>query len=201
MSDQVLKASNTANTITLRNNEDGTFSVIKGEPGIEIVGLNANGDITKFGGQIKFPATQSASSDANTLDDYEEGTWTPSVYYQNATDQSTASNSVQYGFYTKTGRVVTATFKVTFSQPTATASLALDNIGIQGLPFTSLNSTGSLGTCAVTVTSMVTPTACMFKIANSSVTPVLMSTQGDGNLARVVGTGTHTFEGTITYFV
>ena len=27
---------------------------------------------------ITFPATQSASSDANTLDDYEEGTWTPS---------------------------------------------------------------------------------------------------------------------------
>src|ERR1035437_2045665 len=28
-------------------------------------------------GQIKFPASQNASSDANTLDDYEEGTWTP----------------------------------------------------------------------------------------------------------------------------
>lgn len=30
-------------------------------------------------GQIKFPATQNASADANTLDDYEEGTWTPTV--------------------------------------------------------------------------------------------------------------------------
>jgi hypothetical protein len=29
------------------------------------------------GSGITFPATQSASSDANTLDDYEEGTWTP----------------------------------------------------------------------------------------------------------------------------
>jgi hypothetical protein len=28
------------------------------------------------GSGISFPATQSASSDANTLDDYEEGTWT-----------------------------------------------------------------------------------------------------------------------------
>ena len=33
--------------------------------------------INLTGGQITFPATQSASSDANTLDDYEEGNWTP----------------------------------------------------------------------------------------------------------------------------
>src|SRR3990167_787780 len=31
------------------------------------------------GGQIKFPGTQVPSSDANTLDDYEEGTWTPII--------------------------------------------------------------------------------------------------------------------------
>jgi hypothetical protein len=31
------------------------------------------------GAGITFPAAQSASSDANTLDDYEEGTWTPNV--------------------------------------------------------------------------------------------------------------------------
>jgi hypothetical protein len=37
------------------------------------------------GSGISFPATQSASSDANTLDDYEEGTWTPSVGWGTAT--------------------------------------------------------------------------------------------------------------------
>ena len=52
------------------------------------------------GSGISFPATQSASSDANTLDDYEEGTWTPSV-------GGTATYSVQNGTYTKIGRVVT----------------------------------------------------------------------------------------------
>jgi hypothetical protein len=30
-------------------------------------------------GQIQFPATQVASANANTLDDYEEGTWTPKI--------------------------------------------------------------------------------------------------------------------------
>ncbi len=42
---------------------------------------NASGTIALLsditGGQISFPATQNASSDANTLDDYEEGSWTP----------------------------------------------------------------------------------------------------------------------------
>ena len=33
------------------------------------------------GAGVTFPATQSASSDANTLDDYEEGTWTPVPKY------------------------------------------------------------------------------------------------------------------------
>lgn len=48
-------------------------------------------------GQIKFPASQNASADANTLDDYEEGTWTPSL-------GGTATYAVQIGTYTKTGR-------------------------------------------------------------------------------------------------
>jgi hypothetical protein len=53
-------------------------------------------------GQIKFPATQNASSNANTLDDYEEGTWTPS---QGAglTVVGAFSSS---GSYTKIGRLV-----------------------------------------------------------------------------------------------
>jgi hypothetical protein len=48
---------------------------------------------------ITFPATQSASSDANTLDDYEEGTWTPSV-------GGNATYNAQSGDYTKIGRMV-----------------------------------------------------------------------------------------------
>jgi len=37
------------------------------------------GTMNLAGGQIKFPATQNSSADANTLDDYEEGTWTPTL--------------------------------------------------------------------------------------------------------------------------
>ncbi len=41
-------------------------------------GIGLGGTSPSSGTGITFPATQSASSDANTLDDYEEGTWTPS---------------------------------------------------------------------------------------------------------------------------
>jgi|GEM_PF-3100202 len=60
---------------------------------------------------IKFPATQTSSSNVNTLDDYEEGTWTP-------TDISGAglTFALATGFYTKIGNVVT--FSVTVVYPT-----------------------------------------------------------------------------------
>lgn len=54
------------------------------------------------GSGITFPATQAASTNANTLDDYEEGTWTP-------TDQSGAGISFDAetaGSYTKIGNNV-----------------------------------------------------------------------------------------------
>ena len=53
------------------------------------------------GSGITFPATQSASTNANTLDDYEEGTWTPALLNGGVTFSSIASAT-----YTKVGRMV-----------------------------------------------------------------------------------------------
>ena len=55
---------------------------------------------TTSGHGITFPATQSASSDANTLDDYEEGTFTPTI------SGWTGTYAVQVGNYTKIGNMV-----------------------------------------------------------------------------------------------
>ena len=52
--------------------------------------------------QIVFNATQSASTNANTLDDYEEGTWTPTFSNYSGTDQNAT------GYYTKVGNKVMA---------------------------------------------------------------------------------------------
>jgi hypothetical protein len=55
------------------------------------------------GAGITFPATQSASTNANTLDDYEEGTWTPNQGTGLTVVGAFASN----GKYTKVGNQVT----------------------------------------------------------------------------------------------
>jgi hypothetical protein len=80
------------------------------------------------GAGISFPATQSASSDANTLDDYEEGTWTPTL-------GGTATYSAQAGTYVKVGRLVYARGTLTVSSIGSGATLN----AVSGLPFT-LNS-------------------------------------------------------------
>jgi hypothetical protein len=64
----------------------------------------SGGDTTANGTGITFPATQSASSNANTLDDYEEGTWTPQLRFGGASVGMTGTFS---GRYTKVGNVVT----------------------------------------------------------------------------------------------
>jgi hypothetical protein len=81
------------------------------------------------GAGITFPAAVSASSDANTLDDYEEGDWTPT----DASGASLTFTSVN-ATYTKIGNQVIARFVLVYP---STASGATSLIG--GLPFTVAN--------------------------------------------------------------
>jgi len=80
------------------------------------------------GAGITFPATQSASSDANTLDDYEEGTFTPTV----SQGITSISYGNQEGSYTKVGRLVTFLLRIRLTAGTAAAS----RLTFAGLPFT-----------------------------------------------------------------
>lgn len=93
-------------------------------------------------GQIKFPATQNASANANTLDDYEEGTWTPTVSATVAGNLSVAY-SVRVGAYTKIGRLVTVNFVIVTSSFTHTTASSL--LLMTGLPFTSTSDSGGAG--------------------------------------------------------
>ncbi|MDP2319558.1 MAG: hypothetical protein Q8O42_09510 [Acidobacteriota bacterium] len=87
---------------------------------------------TLVDGQLAFPATQNASANANTLDDYEEGNWTPVIGGSGGTSGQTYS--VQVGKYVKIGQLVIASFEVTLSAKGTITS----NVQIQGLPFTVL---------------------------------------------------------------
>lgn len=79
---------------------------------------------------ITFPATQSASADANTLDDYEEGTWTPSVV--GLTTAGTATYVQRIGTYTKIGNTVRIYICLNWSGHTGTGTTA-----VTGFPFAS----------------------------------------------------------------
>jgi hypothetical protein len=84
---------------------------------------------TTSGAGITFPATQSASSDANTLDDYEEGTWTPTASFSSGTLTSYTSS----GIYTKIGNIVVLQAQVTITSGTSGAGAVV----ISGFPFAS----------------------------------------------------------------
>jgi hypothetical protein len=78
---------------------------------------------------ISFPATQSASSDPNTLDDYEEGTWI-STYFTGVDGAGTALGSGSVGKYIKIGKLVMLQF---YRGATGGATKCLS---IGNLPFT-----------------------------------------------------------------
>ena len=96
----------------------------------------AGGTTTANGIGITFPATQSASSDANTLDDYEEGTWTPTITAGSGSYTTVAN---QAGSYTKIGRMVTLKwYFVVTNKGTGAGSVNISN-----LPFASNASAGN----------------------------------------------------------
>lgn len=105
-------ASQTNDVVLIRNTRNtsggsyNALAVYNDGAGAYRFQLTDGGNIGLFGGQIKFPASQNASSDANTLDDYEEGTWTPNV----VNNGSTSSWTTKQGSYVKTGGYVTFWF-------------------------------------------------------------------------------------------
>ena len=90
------------------------------------------------GSGITFPATQSASSDANTLDDYEEGTWTPSW-----TSLTVVGTPTYSGTYVKVGKNIFC--QLTIASTTTTASTA-NSTSFTGFPFSMSTGVGNYST-------------------------------------------------------
>jgi len=117
--------------------------------GVQTANTISVGNVTPAtsGAGITFPATQSASSDVNTLDDYEEGTWTPNYGSFTFGGTTTTTNAN----YVKIGKCVYITFSVADSVSIAcTAGVSF----IQGLPFTAGGSSTSTSTNEVTGASI-----------------------------------------------
>jgi hypothetical protein len=97
----------------------------------------ANGGDLQVSSGITFPATQVAKSDANTLDDYEEGSWTPVYDPSTGSFTSVTYSSTRSGRYTKIGNTVYIHGIV--STDAITVGTAAGSVRVSGLPFTSIN--------------------------------------------------------------
>jgi hypothetical protein len=92
-------------------------------------GIGLSTAVPSSGTGITFPATQSASTDANTLDDYEEGTWTPSLTAISGTLTTVVNGT---GNYTRIGNSVTVTCAPSI---TTNGTGGGNRLVISGLPF------------------------------------------------------------------
>ena len=104
--------------------------------------LDSSGVLSLSQGQIKFPTSQVASADANTLDDYEEGSWTPRLTGTGGGVYT--MGGINAGRYTKVGNLVTVSANI---QWTAVTTAYSGNLFIADLPFTaaSIRSAGTIG--------------------------------------------------------
>ena len=116
------------------HNVDG-FNV--GIAGTSSLTLNSTGNLVLKGGTagangvgVTFPITPVASSNAKCLDDYEEGTFTPTVTFGGASVGMIGTFS---GRYTKVGRAVTVSGLISLTA----RGTSTGNATIGGLPFTS----------------------------------------------------------------
>src|SRR4030095_17020046 len=154
-------------------------------------------NVNLTGGQMLFPATQVPSTDPNMLDDYREGTWTPSIGGDGG--YSGQTYGTRLGSYVKVGRQVTASFHCALSLK-GTMSGA---VAIFGLPFAAGSNT---------------PTTCSFLFQNLATTwtSMVLYLPSSGGLLYLQGcrtaqthnvqtatladlTDTTTFIGSVTY--
>jgi hypothetical protein len=97
---------------------------------VGVAPANSNGGVLQLSSGITFPASAYSSTDPNTLDDYEEGTWTPAV------PGTSMTYNAQTGVYTKVGNLVYIRGYVNISGGTPSGGTGGGTI-ITGLPFTS----------------------------------------------------------------
>jgi len=104
-----------------------------GNVGIGLSPTSRNNTRLQIVDGIGFPATAVASSDANTLDDYEEGTWTPTITFGGNANGVTYDTTFTGATYTKIGNRVFVSGYVGLTNKGSSTG----NAGISNLPFTS----------------------------------------------------------------
>ena len=154
---------------------------------IGVTSANANGGVLQLKSGITFPATQVAATDANTLDDYEEGTWTP------AEANVTLASAV--GHYQKIGNKVTAWGYLLWP-----ATADANNIVINGLPFSTANAQDARSAFITYCNAalLLSGSGTVFPLANSTQSQLY---KADANRATNANMTSATLHATWVYYV
>ena len=111
-------------------------SVTLGNANVTKIYMNQNGNGKVVLGSIEFDANQATlSTNANTLDDYEEGDWTPIITFGG--NSNNVAYGTQAGKYTKVGRVIHCTGEIILTNKGDSTGAAK----IGGLPVTTISNT------------------------------------------------------------
>lgn len=171
-----------------------------------LVGLtsnNANGGVLQLKSGITFPAARVASTDVNTLDDYEEGTFTPTLTSTGAT----FTYSAQTGKYTIVGNQIFLYARIALSAlsggtagnavtltglPAAAASQNVTNLQPGGVVIWSTSATNLISIPAKILPN--TQTVTLYKVTAAGTTSMTALTYGDLAATTVL-------ELTISYYV
>jgi hypothetical protein len=150
------------------------------------------------GSGITFPATQSASTNANTLDDYEEGTYTVSVTMGSGS-ATVFTGSTGLFSYVKIGPLITihGNFNLNpVSSPSGTFKI--------NLPFPSKNTSqrSANANCSVLVNNVGVPSGGVSPVAfvdTNQTSAQLWWITSSGVLADMIATGNGDYGVTLTY--
>jgi hypothetical protein len=149
------------------------------------------------GAGITFPATQSASTNANTLDDYEEGTWTPSLTFGGGSTGLTYTN--REGWYTKVGNMVSVQCNIFLSNTGSSNGIA----AVSGLPF-ALSSSNFKRNGAYAFADRITPSQVL-PVANTATFEISTLSTGTAssaaNLVRTDFANNTYLSYSFTYFI
>jgi len=196
----ILSAGSGADTTVISNGWTGGYGdwvkieVPSGDDESGMIQLGSDGK-TYFSGGIYLNGDTAA---ANALDDYEEGTWTPALYYQNQTGV-TLSYITQSGWYTKVGGLVTLNYNLIV---TIAGTPVADNIGIKGSPFTKTRGLWSNNALSIKNATGSGDDKTWLCTTIQPADGQIINSQGTGNQGANIGTGTNvTFRGSHTFYV
>ncbi len=166
---------------------NGRYDLVMAKTGYTFVAADTAGIVLfdPLYGQVAFPSTQNPSSDPNTLDDYEEGTWTPDL-------GGNATYTARSGTYVKIGKMV-------FFQGSLTVNVlgtGTTNV-IAGLPFianeewpVSIGETASLAVSPVSFNAQVgtsTQTIYLYGRTAGATGTSLLAALGNGAAIKFAG--------------